>query len=243
MKGGSKNIGNLFLMVLCLCFLCMFPSFSQAAIESLPEDNPVYRQVEAVYERLVPAFGEGRLPPRLVVVPAGVKSRESVASSGGGNEGSLVFEASSGMLAEGYVAIEERTVAALADLGAERDNAIAFLLSHELAHVYLRHGWVGDFGNSFARTDMGRKMMKAATYEDMVTRETEADHFGAFYGYLAGYDTLGVASKTLEKIYNTFALSEQIPNYPSKTERIAIAQRQMESLKNLSRSMKPAHVC
>jgi tetratricopeptide (TPR) repeat protein len=226
-------MGNLFLMALCLGILCIYPSFSQAAIESLPEDNPVYRQVEAVYERLVPAFGEGRLPPRLIVVPAGVKSRESVASSGGGNEGSLAFEASSGMLAEGYVAIEERTVAALADLGTDRDNAIAFLLSHELAHVYLRHGWVGDFGNSFARTDMGRKMMKAATYEDMVTRETEADHFGTFYGYLAGYDTLGVAPRALEKIYTTFALSEQIPNYPSKTERIAIAQRQMESLKKL----------
>jgi tetratricopeptide (TPR) repeat protein len=224
---------GLFIRTLFLCLLCLFPSLSQGAIESLPEENHVYRQVQVVYDRLVPAFGEGRLPPRLVVVPAGVKTRETVASSGGGNEGTLAFEAGSGMMAEGYVAIEERTVTALAELGADRDNAIAFLLSHELAHVYLRHGWVGDFGSSFARTDMGRKMMKAATYEDVVRRETEADHFGGFYGYLAGYDTLGVASKTLEKIYTTFALSDQIPNYPSKPERIAIAQRQMESLKKL----------
>ena len=224
---------NLYLKILFLCFLCITPTISQAATESLPEDHPLYRQVQVVYERLVPAFGEGRLPPRLVVVPAGVKTREPVASSGGGNEGTLAFEASSGMLSEGYVALEERTVKALADLGPDQDNAIAFLLSHELAHVYLRHGWVGDFGNSFARTEMGRKMMKAATYEDVVKRETEADHFGAFYGYLAGYDTLGVARKALEKIYTAFALSEQIPNYPTKTERIAIAQRQMESLKKL----------
>lgn len=217
-------------------FLFIFnisPSFTQAATESLPESHPTYRQVQTVYERLLPAFGEGRLPPRLVVVPTSVKTLEPVASSGGGNEGTLAFEAGSGMMSEGYVAIEERTVTALAELGTDRDNAIAFLLSHELAHVYLRHGWVGDFGSSFARTDMGRKMMKAATYEDVVKRETEADHFGAYYGYLAGYDTLGVASKALEKIYTAFALSDQIPNYPSKTERIAIAQRQMESLKKL----------
>lgn len=229
----ALSLPRLFHRILFLCLLCISPSLSQAAIESLPEDHPVYRQVQAVYERLVPAFGEGRLPPRLVVVPAGVKTREPVASSGGGNEGSIAFEASSGMLAEEYVAIEERTVAALADLGADQDNAIAFLLSHELAHVYLRHGWVGDFGNSFARTEMGRKMMKAATYEDVVKRETEADHFGGFYGYLAGYDTLGVAPRALEKIYAAFALAEQIPNYPSKTERIAIARRQMESLNKL----------
>lgn len=221
------------ILALFLCLFCISPSISQAATESLPENHPIYRQVQAVYERLVPAFGESRLPPRLVVVPAGVKTREPVASSGGGNEGTLAFEAGSGMMSEGYVAIEERTVTALAELGADRDNAIAFLLSHELAHVYLRHGWVGDFGNSFARTEMGRKMMKAATYEDVVKRETEADHFGGFYGYLAGYDTLGVAPKALEKIYTAFALAEQIPNYPSKTERIAIAQRQMESLRKL----------
>ncbi len=218
---------------LFLCLFCISPTISQAATESLPDNHPIYRQVQTVYERLIPAFGEGRLPPRLVVVPTGVKTREPVASSGGGNEGTLAFEAGSGMMSEGYVAIEERTVTALAELGADRDNAIAFLLSHELAHVYLRHGWVGDFGNSFARTEMGRKMMKAATYEDVVKRETEADHFGGFYGYLAGYDTLGVAPKALDKIYTAFALSEQIPNYPTKTERIAIAQRQMESLKKL----------
>lgn len=229
----SRDRTSMLVWILFLSILCLSPSLSQAAIESLSEEHPVYRRVQTIYERLVPAFGEGRLPPRLVVVPAGVKTREPVASSGGGNEGTLAFEANSGMLAEGYVAIEERTVVALADLGADRDNAIAFLLSHELAHVYLRHGWVGDFGNSFARTEMGRKMMKAATYEDVVKRETEADHFGAFYGYLAGYDTLGVAPKALEKIYTTFALAEQIPNYPTKTERIAIAQRQMESLKKL----------
>jgi tetratricopeptide (TPR) repeat protein len=229
----SIILHSLLFRIAVLCLLCITPSFSQAAVESLPEDHPVYLRVLAVYERLVPAFGEGRLPPRLVVVPAGVKTREPVASSGGGNEGTLAFEASSGMLAEGYVAIEERTVAALKKLGPDCDNAIAFLLAHELAHVYLRHGWVGDFGNSFARTEMGRKMMKAATYEDVVKRETEADHFGGFYGYLAGYDTLGVASRALERIYADFGLAELIPNYPSKTERIAIAERQMESLKKL----------
>ena len=158
---------------LFLCLFCISPSIAQAATESLPENHPIYRQFQTVYERLVPAFGEGRLPPRLVVVPTGVKTREPVASSGGGNEGTLAFEAGSGMMSEGYVAIEERTVTALAELGANRDNAIAFLLSHELAHVYLRHGWVGDFGNSFARTEMGRKMMKAATYEDVVKRVIE----------------------------------------------------------------------
>ena len=221
--------------VICALWMmvCFTPSLSGAAMESLPEDNPVYRQVQAIYERLVAAFGEGRMPPRLLVIPKGTKVREPIASSSGGNEGGLAFEANSGMLTEGYVAIEERTVEVLAGLGKDQDNALAFLLAHELAHVYLHHGWVGEFGNSFARTDMGRKMMKAATYEEVVKRETEADHFGGFYGYLAGFDTLGVAPRALERIYAGFGLADQLPNYPSRAERVAIAERQMESLKKL----------
>jgi len=223
------------LQVICalLMMVCSIPSFCGAAMESLSEDNPVYRHVQGIYERLVPAFGEGRMPPRLLVIPKGTKVREPIASSSGGNEGGLAFEANSGMLTEGYVAIEERTVEVLADLGKDQDNALAFLLAHELAHVFLHHGWVGDFGNSFARTDMGRKMMKAATYEEVVKRETEADHFGGFYGYLAGFDTLGVAPRALERIYAGYGLSDQLPNYPSRAERVAIAERQMENLRKL----------
>lgn len=218
--------------LITLLFMAI-PSFSIASVETLPEDHPVYRQVQAIYERLVPAFGDGRLPPKLMVVPKEVKLREPVASSAGGNEGTLAFEANAGLLTEGYIAIEERAVEVLSGLGKNRDNALAFLLAHELSHFYLRHGWVGDFGNAFARTDMGRKMMKAATYEEVLKREAEADYFGGFYGYLAGYDTLGAAPRALELIYAAFGLADQLPNYPSKAERIAIAQRQQESLKKL----------
>jgi len=218
--------------ILLFLFLSL-PSFCGAAIESLPEEHPVYRQALAIYERLAPAFGDERMTPRLLVIPRGTKVREPVASSAGGNEGALTFESSAGLLTEGYVAIEERTIEVLSELGKDRDNALAFLLAHELAHIYLRHGWVGDFGNAFARTDMGRKMMKAATYDDLVRRETEADHFGGFYGYLAGYDTLGVAPRALEKIYASFGLPDQLPNYPSKAERIAIARRQGENIAKL----------
>ena len=227
------NIRSIHSIHALLIIACFIPSLCSASVISLSEEHPVYRRVQAIYERLAPAFGDGRMPPRLLVIPKGTKLREPVASSAGGNEGTLAFEASAGLLTEGYIAIEERTVEVLADLGKDRDNALAFLLSHELAHVYLRHGWVGEFGNSFARTDMGRKMMKAATYEEVVKRETEADHFGGFYGYLAGYDTLGVAPRALERIYAAYGLADQLPNYPSKAERIAIAQRQVESLKKL----------
>lgn len=225
---------NQFNVISALLFLVLVTSSpSQAAMESLPEEHPVYRLVQSVYERLLPAFGAGRMAPRLLVIPRGTRPREAVASSAGGNEGSLAFEAGSGLLSEGYVAIEERTVEALSDLGRERDDALAFLLAHELAHVFLRHGWVEDFGNSFARTDMGRKMIKAATFDEVVRREAEADHFGGFYGYLAGYDTLGVAPRALERIYASFGLPDQLPNYPTKSERIAISRRQMESLERL----------
>ena len=203
------------------------------AVESLPTDNPKYLKVKGIYDSVARAFGDGRVPPRLIVSPVGAASQNAVAWSDPGTEGAIGMEAESGPLQAGYIAIEENVCDLFASLGDDQESAIAFLLGHELTHYYMRHGWVGDFGNSFASLDVGRKMIKAASYEEVIKRETEADYFGGFYGHLAGYDTLGVAPKAIELIYASYKLPSKLPNYPSRAERQAIAERAEANLRKM----------
>lgn len=203
------------------------------AIESLPTDNPKYQKIRKVYEDVARAAGNGRTPPRLVVAPVHAANRMKIAWSDAGTEGGIGVEGASGHLLEGYIAIEEKVYDLLAPFGDDRDNALAFLLGHELTHYYLRHGWVGDFGNAFASLEVGRKMQRVASYEQAVKLETEADYFGGFYGYLAGYNTLTVAPRVLEMLYAAYHMPDKIPNYPSRSDRVAIAARTEANLRKM----------
>lgn len=220
----SHGVGRWLVFAAWVLIALMFGETRVHAMDSLAADNPKYLRIKAVYDSVARAFGEGRIPPRLMVVPLGSQNRNSVAWSDPGTEGAIGLEADSAPMQEGYIAIEERAYDVLAPLGDFRDDGLAFLLGHELTHYFMRHGWVGDFGNSFASLDVGRKMIKAASIEETIKRETEADYFGGFYGYLAGYDTLGIAPHALDLIYAGYGLSERLPNYPSRSDRKTIAE-------------------
>lgn len=224
----SRTLFQLFFFVWALLGQLNAPAY--ADLTSLPEDNATYRRVREVYLSIAQAFGEGRQPPRLVVTPKGALMGNIVAWSNAGSEVGIGVESSDNTLSEGFIAIEERTVELLDNFGPDRFDALAFLLGHELTHYYMRHGWVGDFGNAFAEKDMGRKMIKAAAYEDIIKRETEADYFGGFYSFLAGYDSLRVAPRVLDTLYATYQLPEKLPNYPSRAERKAISERALANL-------------
>ncbi|GAW65790.1 tetratricopeptide repeat domain protein [Geoanaerobacter pelophilus] len=221
------------LTALLPALVLLFSAATSLAVDSLPTDHPKYQKVKAIYDSVARAFGDGRVPPRLIVSPVGAASRNAVAWSDPGTEGAIGLDADSGPLQAGYIAIEEKICDLFASLGDDQESAIAFLLGHELTHYYMRHGWVGDFGNSFASLEVGRKMIKAASYEDVIKRETEADYFGGFYGHLAGYDTLGVAPRAIELIYASYKLPSKLPNYPTRAEREAIAERAEANLRKL----------
>jgi tetratricopeptide (TPR) repeat protein len=219
---------SIFLIGTCLAvtilLIFFFPPSICHAFESLPPDNVKYLKIKAIYNDISRSFGDGRTPPRLVVTPAGSVSSKVVAWSDPGNTASFGINSTSSTLNEGYIAIDEKVYDLFDALGVDRNNAIAFLLGHELAHFYLRHGWVNDFGNAFASLDVGKKMMRMASHDEIIKCEAEADYFGGFYGYLAGYDTLGLAPRVLDMIYAAYRLPDRIPNYPARMERKEIAR-------------------
>lgn len=230
-----RKLHGLCFSSLILVFL-FFPGPLIAAdlgFESLPPEHPVYRNISAVYENLVRSFGDGRPPPRLIVSPSGAVTGRAVAWFDPGDTVSFGISRASSTLRGGVIVLDEKVYHLLAPFGSDRDSAIAFLLGHELAHYYLRHGWVGDFGNAFVSHDMGKKALKVASYEEVVKCEAEADYVGGFYGYLSGYDTFGMAPRVLNLIYSAYHLSEKLVNYPSLIERKAIALKAEGNLRQI----------
>lgn len=216
------------LVIICICCASPLHAFS-----SLPADNPKYCAIKKIYDSIAVAFGDGRLPPRLDVIPAGADEDMIVAWSDPGSGGDVGLTGCLKDAKVGYIAVEERVYDLFSKKSSDREGSLAFIIGHELAHYYLRHGWVGDFANSFASLEVGKKMLYAVNDEEIIRRETEADYFGGFYGYLAGYDTLGAAPRALDLLYADYGLNDNVPNYPSRLERKQIAERVARNLRKM----------
>lgn len=201
-----------------------------SALDSLPADHPTYQAIQQVYERVAHAFGDGRVPPKLLVNPDKPDARLRVAMYFPGSEEQFGTDE---QLSESFITIDERLYNLLKPLGKNRDSGLAVILAHELAHFYYRHGWVNEFGNAFADTNLGQRMLRTAAYDEIIRIETEADYFGGFYGYLAGYNTLGLTAQVLDIIYTAYNIPDDLKSYPSRTERKAIALKSEEHIRKM----------
>lgn len=190
-----------------------------AGAQPLPPDHPKTVAARRVVDDLVRAIGDGRTPPEFQLLASGSSSRMKVAWFAPGHN---------------LLTLEERAYDLCAELGPDSLNGLAVLLGHELAHYYKDHGWVGDFGNGFAELEVGQTLNQLRRSEEKVLElETEADIFGGFFGYVAGYNTLEAAPPLLEKLYTAYALSTQLRGYPALPERQAIARQSAAELRGL----------
>ncbi len=150
----------------------------------------------------------------------------------------LVITPIAGVVAEakddGRIFIGEDFVELCTTLGKDSANAMAMVLAHELAHHYHHHFWAATYGSAFADSDWGKKidsLGNAVAFRSYY--ESQADDFGLFFSYLAGYETFTIAEKVYNAIYSHFQLPDELPGYPSKEERIAIAEMASARVKEL----------
>jgi predicted Zn-dependent protease len=108
--------------------------------------------------------------------------------------------------------------------GKDSLNALAVVLSHELTHYYNDHTFCSDyaFANFKSNAQLQSKIGQAS-YNARIEKESEADIKGFFYAAAAGFQPHGLQGLLIGKVYAAYKLADIQKGYPSKQERIDIA--------------------
>jgi len=214
-------------LLLCAVVLFWGANNCQGAYPpSLPQEHPKYREIRKVYVAVARMFGEGRQPPRLLIVPKG--SGGNIAQQVRGTDGLV---GTSSRHEEGYIAVNEKVIDLLASV--DSGSGLAFVLGHELAHYYMRHGWIGNFANAFTGSKVGMELSRALPPAQVTSFEVQADYLGGLYSYLAGYDSLDSAPRTLDLLYRGFDIpagGKQRPTLAERKEIATLAKKELDQL-------------
>ncbi len=172
-----------------------------------PADKEATARV--IFDRLVAARGAYAVPPPEFMLVTGKRSGAYCTAQA--------------------VVLEEAAFDVCAALGPDAEAALAGLLAHELIHYYAGHADEAPLGlvNTATDTTGGRRGAGAAAIE------READYLGGFLAHMAGFPTVEVMPRVLEGIYRAYRLPEELTDYPSLTERKALAERSHAQMQQL----------
>lgn len=109
--------------------------------------------------------------------------------------------------------------------GKDSLNALAVVLSHELTHYYNDHTFCSDYAFANFKSNAALKSkIGQSSYNARIEKESEADIKGFFYTAAAGFQPHGLQELLIGKVYSSYKLADIQKGYPSKQERIVIAQ-------------------
>lgn len=171
------------------------------------------KTVQKVFDNLVNAYGNVKAPPKLILLPNTQKERVVAVYSN---------------VPQPSIQVDEQLFDICKKLKSDSLNALATIISHELAHYYNDHTFCSDY--AFATKN---KLLLNASKESKIEKETKADRDGLFYAMIAGYKPLQSFEKVLNGIYKTYRLPATLPGYPSLSERIKMINYQTEEVKDL----------
>ncbi|MFN0173799.1 MAG: M48 family metalloprotease [Saprospiraceae bacterium] len=215
------------------------PKSAQNSTRSKMEQTPEYKKALKVYERLREARGDFRYP-----VPEFFMTQQ---------KGQVAF-INYGPPIE--IFLEEAAYKVCASFGDKADAAMAFLLGHELAHYYEKHGWRSDFGTNYNHLGIskqldtlykeiekfaeGKKIHKTLMrfdtlshqYED-VAMESQADYLGGFLAYSAGYGLFDDGDKLIGRLYDEYGMKQNTEGYVTRSERENMSKTASERMKIL----------
>lgn len=184
-----------------------------AAQKELSTQHPAYQTIDKVYKKICKAAGDYRAElPQLVVMER-------------------VLRVASYRSYDNKLIVEKKAFDICQSLGKDKlESALAFLIGHELTHFYQKHDWEGKTGESGFGTHF---LMDLEAFSEHVHHEEEADTYGAFVAYLAGYEVLEIIPEVLDAVYKGYALEDKMINYPSLQERKAVSKRVESKIQEL----------
>ncbi len=121
------------------------------------------------------------------------------------------FMVGSFISSKNVIRVEMKAINECRSLGKDSINALAFLIAHEYVH-FLKHNKHKKSTN-FLSYEKGDKAN--------LLEEQEADVYGLFLSYLAGYNNRDVTEDILTRLYNAYKIRDKVLiNYPSFETRI-----------------------
>ena len=240
--GGAMGFFEKFLLYLFIFFNIVNIGFSQKAVtfrhESnyLSDNNDKYKISKQIFDNIIKIIGnDGDKPEFHIIKIGGQKDCKGIGAWICGYPKQEIF-------------IEEKLYDICDSFGEERDNALAFILGHELSHFYKKHWqhyndssgkvkWIKQLGIiQFKKpeNDIENKWM----VDTLCKIETEADYFASFYSYVAGYDPRKIMKTAVESIYNEpeFKIDDNISiasGYLPKSKRITVVDSVAKILSEL----------
>lgn len=153
-----------------------------------------------------------------------------------GTKPTLTIVESDFLVAETYntgeVKVGSRLIHLCRSFGKDSTNALAHVLSHELAHYYQNHAWISNFTSAYANIEWSRKLTESEQ-QLLPVYETQADEMGFFYALNAGFQTWKVSEAVLDSIYIWYQLPAELPGYPPLEQRKKIALESKSKVQSL----------
>ena len=136
---------------------------------------------------------------------------------------------------DNIIHINQKVIDICKEFKSDSVNCLAFILGHELSHHYSKHGWVDRSLRREYKEFSFMENLKTLSRDSLkrLEMESQADLEGGFYTFLAGYNSLEIASELLDTLYKRYNLTKQSKNYPSLSERKKIVSKQIEKLNRL----------
>lgn len=184
-----------------------FSMFGKAFTQTRP--NADGEMAQKVYRKLQDAIGDKEANwPNLIVWS--VENRGAVFVPG-----------------ENSIYLDEKLILSCKTLDGQMEDALAFVIAHEMTHFYQSHQWQeSGLVRNFMVSSLEFKMSRQ--------NEAEADIYGAFISYQAGYNTLRLIPDLLDRIYEAYDLDDTANSqYPSLEERKDLALESCYLAENL----------
>lgn len=125
---------------------------------------------------------------------------------------------------ENQLTIDEKLYDLCCEIGKDSLSALAFIISHELAHFFYNHRHPFGFANSPNPPNRTNPEI-----------EMQADLYGLINSFAAGYQSFKVAKPILEKIYRVYQLNDRLMmGYPAKTERLESIEQHAKQAQGLA---------
>lgn len=187
------------LLTLTVFFCVTFNAFTQENKNA---------QIQEVFNKLVAVYGSAKPAPKFVIR----KTKSPQPAEYVAQPKPTIF-------------IDEQVYIISQRFGKDNLNALSVIISHELAHYYGDHTFCMDYAVASRKQnkDLATTILKSSL-NSRIEKETEADQKGLFYAAAAGYKPFNLYSDFITRLYSSYQLPDDLEGYPSKQERITIAE-------------------